>query len=63
VAFVLSKCSLSSFPEIGAAEEDYQVVSAEMNVNPPTGTSPWVDIVIVDAYDAPDPWEPEDPFA
>jgi hypothetical protein len=63
VAFVLSKCSLSSFPEIGAAEEDYQTVSAEMNVNPPTGTSPWVDIVIIDDYDAPDPWEPEAPFA
>jgi hypothetical protein len=63
VAFVLSKCSLSSFPEIGAAEEDYQTVSAEMNVNPPTGTSPWVDIVIIDDYDAPAPWAPEAPFA
>lgn len=63
VAFVMSKCSLSGFPEIGAAEEDYQIVSGEVNVNPPNGTSAWLDVVIIDSYDAPDPWEPEDPFA
>jgi len=59
VAFVMSKCSLSSFPEIGAAEEDYQTVSAEMNVNPPTGTSPWLDVIIMDTYAPPAPWAPD----
>jgi hypothetical protein len=63
VAFVMSKCSLSSFPEIGAAEEDYQTVTAEMNVNPPTGTSPWLDVVIVESYSPPAAWTPEPPFA
>jgi hypothetical protein len=60
VAFVMSKCSLSGFPEIGAAEEDYQIVSGEVNVNPPVGTSPWLDVIIMDTYDAPNPWEPDD---
>jgi hypothetical protein len=59
----MSKCSLSSFPEIGAAEEDYQTVTAEMNVNPPTGTSPWLDVVIVESYSPPAAWTPEPPFA
>jgi hypothetical protein len=59
VAFVMSKCSLSGFPELGAAEEDYQTVSLEANVNPPTGTTPWLDVVILDTYTAPDPWEPD----
>ena len=59
VAFVMSKCSLSKFPEIGAAEEDYQTVSAEVNVNPPTGTSPWLDVIIMDTYAAPAPWTPD----
>jgi hypothetical protein len=59
VAFVMSKCSLSGFPEIGAAEEDYQIVSGEVNVNPPNGTSPWLDVIIMDTYTAPDPWEPD----
>lgn len=59
VAFVMSKCSLSSFPEIGAAEEDYQTVSAEMNVNPPTGTAPWLDVVIMDTYTPPAAWTPD----
>jgi len=59
VAFVMSKCSLSGFPEIGAAEEDYQTVSGEVNVNPPTGTSPWIDVIIMDTYTAPAPWAPD----
>jgi hypothetical protein len=59
VAFVLSKCSLSGFPEIGAAEEDYQTVSAELNVNPPLGTNPWLDVIIVDSYTPPGPWVPD----
>lgn len=59
VAFVLSKCSLSSFPEFGAAEEDYQTVSAEMNVNPPNGTSPWIDVVVMPTYTPPAPWVPD----
>jgi hypothetical protein len=59
VAFVMSKCSLSSFPELGAAEEDYQTVSLEANVNPPTGTSPWLDVIIMDTYTAPAPWTPD----
>lgn len=59
VAFVMSKCSLSKFPELGAAEEDYQTVSGEINVNPPNGTSPWLDVIIVDAYTPPAPWNPD----
>ncbi len=59
VAFVMSKCSLSGFPEIGAAEEDYQIVSGEVNVNPPNGTSPWLDVIIMDTYTAPPPWTPD----
>src|SRR4051812_1644378 len=59
VAFVLSRCSLSSFPEFGAAEEDYQTVSAEMTVNPPVGTNPWLDVVIMPTYTAPAPWTPD----
>lgn len=59
VAFVMSKCSLSSFPEIGAAEEDYQTVSAEMNVNPPNGTSVWLDVIVMDTYAPPAAWLPD----
>jgi hypothetical protein len=59
VAFVMSKCALSGFPEIGAAEEDYQIVSGEVNVNPPTGTSPWLDVIIMDSYTPPAPWLPD----
>ena len=59
VAFVMSKCSLSGFPEIGAAEEDYQIVSGEVNVNPPNGTRPWLDVIIMDTYTPPAPWAPD----
>ena len=59
VAFVMSKCSLSGFPELGAAEEDYQTVSLEANVNPPFGTSTWLDVVIMDTYTPPAPWTPD----
>lgn len=59
VAFVMSKCSLSGFPEIGAAEEDYHTVAGEVNVNPPTGTTPWLDVIIMDTYTAPAPWTPD----
>lgn len=59
VAFVMSKCSLSGFPEIGAAEEDYQIVSGEVNVNPPNGTAPWLDVIIMDTYTPPAPWAPD----
>lgn len=59
VAYVMSKCSLSGFPELGAAEEDYQTVSLEANVNPPTGTSTWLDVVIMDTYTPPAPWSPD----
>jgi hypothetical protein len=60
VAFVMAKCSLSGFPEIGAAEEDYQTVTGEVNVNPPTGTTAWLDVIILDTYTAPAPWTPDD---
>lgn len=59
VAFVAAKCSLSKFPEIGTAEEDYQIVSGEININPPLGTNPWLDIIIVDSYTPPGPWLPD----
>ncbi|HKN42961.1 MAG TPA: hypothetical protein VJW23_03490 [Propionibacteriaceae bacterium] len=59
VAFNMSRCSLSKFPEIGAAEEDYQTVSAELNINPPVGTGDWLGITIVDTYAAPAPWAPD----
>lgn len=59
VAFVAAKCGLSKFPEIGAAEEDYQIVSGEININPPNGTNPWLDVIIVDSYTPPAAWTPD----
>jgi hypothetical protein len=59
VAFNMARCSLSKFPEIGAAEEDYQTVSAEININPPVGTGDWLGITIVDTYAPPAPWVPD----
>lgn len=61
VRFVLSKCALSGFPDIGLAEEDYRVVSAELDVKPPTGTNEWVDVKILADYTPPAPWTPETP--
>ncbi|QOR55620.1 MAG: tail protein [Phage 66_12] len=59
VLFDMSRCSLSKFPELGAAEEDYQIVSAELNINPPVGTGNWLGITIVDTYTPPAPWAPD----
>lgn len=59
VAFIMTRCSLSKFPELGAAEEDYQTVSAEVNINPPVGTGDWLAVTILDTYTAPAPWVPD----
>jgi hypothetical protein len=59
VLFNMARCSLSKFPELGAAEEDYQIVSAELNINPPVGTGQWLGITIMDTYAAPAPWAPD----
>jgi hypothetical protein len=59
VLFSMTRCSLSKFPEIGAAEDDYKTVTAELNINPPVGTSDWLAITIVDAYSAPAAWAPD----
>jgi hypothetical protein len=55
----MTRCSLSKFPEIGAAEDDYKTVTAELNINPPVGTSDWLAITIVDTYAAPAAWAPD----
>jgi hypothetical protein len=59
VLFSMTRCSLSKFPEFGAAEEDYQTVSAEININPPVGSGDWLAVTIVDSYTAPAPWAPD----
>ena len=61
VRFRLAKCSVSKFPDIGLAEEDYRTVSAEIDVLPPIGTDEWVDVSILAEYTPPDPWDIEAP--
>jgi hypothetical protein len=55
----MTRCSLSKVPEIGAAEDDYKIVSAEINIVPPVGTSDWLAITIVDTYAPPTAWAPD----
>ncbi len=59
VLFSMTRCSLSKFPEIGAAEDDYKIVSGEINIVPPVGTGDWLAITIVDTYAPPVPWAPD----
>jgi hypothetical protein len=60
VRFRLPVCTLSKYPDMGFAEEDFRIVSAEMGILPPNGTDEWVDVSILETYDPPAPWEPED---
>jgi hypothetical protein len=59
VLFSMTRCSLSKFPEIGAAEDDYKIVAGEINIVPPVGTGDWLAITIVDSYSPPAPWAPD----
>ena len=59
VRFRMPVCSLSKYPDMGLAEEDFRIVSAEMSVLPPNGLDEWLDVVIEETYDPPAPWEPE----
>lgn len=43
---VLYKCMLSSFPEIGFAEEDYKIVSFEAEALPLLSNSDWFSVVL-----------------
>lgn len=44
VHLVLYKCKLTSFPELGTAEEDYQTFSVEARAVPRLADSKWIDI-------------------
>ena len=43
---LLYKCMLSSFPDLGMAEEDYQTFSAEAVAVPRLSDSRWLDVVL-----------------
>lgn len=45
VHFVLYKCKLASFPELGTAEEDYKTFSVEARAVPRLSDSKWLDTV------------------
>jgi hypothetical protein len=46
VHFVLYKCRLASFPEMGTAEEDYLTFSVEGRCFPRLSDSKWIDVVL-----------------
>lgn len=43
---LLYKCMLAGFPEIGMAEEDYQIFSASATAVPRLSDSKWLDVVL-----------------
>lgn len=45
VHFILHKCILTSFPDIGLAEEDYKIVSFEATAMPLISNGDWIEIV------------------
>ena len=44
VHLVLYKCKLTSFPELGTAEEDYQTFTVEARAVPRLADSKWIDV-------------------
>lgn len=59
VQFRFPVVTLSKYPDMGFAEEDFRIVSAEMAILPPNGLDEWLDIAILETYTPPAPWEPE----
>jgi hypothetical protein len=52
VHFVLYKCKLASFPEMGTAEEDYLTYSADARALPRLSDSKWLDVVFNETLSA-----------
>ncbi len=46
VHFVLYKCRLANFPDLGTAEEDYLTFTVEARAFPRLSDSKWIDIVL-----------------
>ncbi|MFJ5802678.1 major tail protein [Streptomyces decoyicus] len=44
--WVLYCCTLSKFPDVGFADEDYRTVSFEADANPLISTGQWIDAVL-----------------
>lgn len=59
VDFGLVKCVLSSFPEIGTADEDFAIVSFEVSCDPRLSDDEWI-VIGINETALPLPLDPED---